>query len=251
MNENKILYLEALSGISGDMTVAALLDLGANQENLLNALITLGLDGYEIAVTRVKKNGIDACDFNVILAPNSHHHHDSTHEHRNLAAVNLIIDGSGISSNAKKMAKKIFQIVAEAEAEAHGLSLDEVHFHEVGALDSIIDIVAASVCLDDLGLKDVVVSNFCEGRGQVRCQHGLLPVPVPAVVNIFRAHKLKMTITETEGEMITPTGAAIAAAIKTRDELPENFTITKVGLGAGKKEFIGRANFLRAFIIEK
>ena len=150
---------------------------------------------------------------------------------------------------AKQLAKKIFTIVAEAESKAHGLPVDQIHFHEVGAVDSIVDIVAAAFCLDNLDIGEVVVSSLSEGSGDVYCQHGLLPVPVPAVINIISTHNLPMTITENKGEMITPTGAAIVAAIRTRDKLPLEFTIRKVGLGAGQKEF-DRPNILRAMIIE-
>ncbi|NOW25135.1 uncharacterized protein (TIGR00299 family) protein [Clostridium butyricum] len=144
---------------------------------------------------------------------------------------------------------KIFKIIAKAEAEAHGSDINSVHFHEVGAVDSIVDIVAVAVCLDDLEISDVVVTELYEGRGTVRCQHGIIPVPVPAVVNIIQSNNLNINITETYGELITPTGAAIVAAVKTKDKLPSKFKIKKIGLGAGKRNY-DRPSILRAMIIE-
>jgi uncharacterized protein (TIGR00299 family) protein len=127
--------------------------------------------------------------------------------------------------------------------------MDQVHFHEVGAVDSIVDIVAVAVCLDDLDITDVIVPYLCEGQGTVRCQHGILPVPVPAVANIAAAHGLKLQISNIQGELVTPTGAAIVAAIRTKDRLPEQFTIEKIGMGAGKREY-ERPSLLRAMLIE-
>ena len=268
---SKILYLECYSGISGDMTVAALLDLGVDKDYLLDQLNTLNLEGYRVEIGRTKKCGIDGCDFKVILEDghhgnhghhDNHHHHDHhdhqdhhgnhgdhDHVHRNLYDIYKIIEKSGISPKAKELAKRIFKIVADAESKAHGLPIEEVHFHEVGAVDSIVDIVATAVCLDKLAIEEVVVSDLYEGRGHVWCQHGIIPVPVPAVVNIAVDHSLTLKITDARGEMVTPTGAAIAAALKTRDCLPESYTIEKVGIGAGKKDF-ERANILRAYILD-
>ena len=144
----------------------------------------------------------------------------------------------------------MFDIVAEAEAKAHGIPLEEVHFHEVGAIDSIIDIISVAVCVDNLGVDAIVVSPLAEGFGSVRCQHGVIPVPVPATANIASAYGLKLRLTDNEGEMVTPTGAAIAAALKTEDRLPSSCQILKTGMGAGKKEF-KQANVLRAMILSQ
>lgn len=317
--ENKTLYLECYSGISGDMTVAALLDLGADQEVLIEGLKSLKVEGYTIKIGRREKNSISACDFDVILEENvaeshSHeHHHDTDHEHphehghshthisqpsheklsrpvrvlrsekhiqehshhshahshehphsdqhdhpirlghhdhRNLSMINDIIDSSAITEQAKVIAKRIFYIVAAAEATAHGKPIEEVHFHEVGAIDSIVDIVATAICLDNLQIKDVVVSELYEGTGFIECQHGTLPVPVPAVINIASAHQLPLHITSVKGELVTPTGAAIAAAIRTKEELPKEMRIVKLGLGAGKRNYKGASGLLRAMLIE-
>ena len=281
------LYLECYSGISGDMTVAALLDLGADQQVLMEGLESLNLPGYQLKIGRVKKNGIDACDFDVMLDEPEHHHdhdhehhhdhdhdhehhhdhehehphdhehehhHDHEHEHhhhhdhvhRNIGDIFAIIDQSKISDRAKQTAKDIFRIIAAAES--NGIAEDQVHFHEVGAVDSIVDIVSAAICLDNLDITEAVVSDLYEGCGYVHCQHGLMPVPVPAVVNIAADNALRLRLTQTRGEMITPTGAAIAAYLSKGGKLPESFVIEKIGLGAGKKDF-ATANILRAFLI--
>ena len=286
----KELYFQCTSGISGDMTVAALLDLGANREVLEKAMESLHVGGYHLHIGKTKKCGIEATDFDVHLehggeehhhhshegeeAPShSHdhteHHHDHDHqhneedtahhhshdghvhphEHRNFGDIVKIIQDSGISGQAKKLSIDLFRIVAEAESKAHGLPVEEVHFHEVGAIDSIVDIVATAVCLDNLGVSKVYCPYICEGQGTVRCQHGVMPVPVPAVVNIASAHGLELRITGNQGEMVTPTGAAIIAGIRTSAKLPEQFRIVKTGIGAGKKEF-AQANILRVFEIE-
>ena len=318
------LYLECYSGISGDMAVAALIDLGADQSVLENALASLPIDGFEIKISRVKKAGLDVCDFDVMLdeknenhdhdmdylhgqehnheeyhhdSEYSHeeHHHDSEHNHeehnheehnheehhhdseynhedhhhhngtdtehshnhehhhahdqRDLPQILDIINRADITDRAKSLAKSIFTIIAQAEAKAHGVELEHVHFHEVGAVDSIVDIVAVAVCVDNLGITEVIVPELYEGRGFVRCQHGTIPIPVPAVANIAVAHDLHLHITSTEGELVTPTGAAIVAAIKTSDKLPEKFSIEKIGIGAGKRTY-DRPSMLRAMLIK-
>lgn len=274
----KTLYLECNSGISGDMMVAALLDLGANQEKLLAGLNSLPVAGYTIDIKRVLKAGLDVCDFDVVLdkehenhdhdmeylyghsseqveqdhqekqdLPKGHDHHHA-HEHRNLSDVKEIIYNAEISEEDKALAIKIFTILANAEAKAHGVSLEKVHFHEVGAVDSIADIVAVAVCFHDLDISKVIVKEVSEGTGSVRCQHGRLPVPVPAVTNIAAKYEIPLHITDTQGELVTPTGAAILAAICTDRKLPETFTIEKIGLGAGKRSY-DRPSILRAIII--
>ena len=295
----KTLYLECYSGISGDMTVAALLDLGADRAVLDRVLKSLKVSGFEIKISRVVKSGIDACDFNVVLDKehenhdhdmeylHGHHHegHENNHfydhnhahedevehfhshehnhahgagsaqdrhhhEHRGIKEITYIIEHSAMTENAKKIALRIFEILAEAESKAHNVPVDQVHFHEVGAVDSIVDIVSVAVCLDDLDVTEVIVPVLCEGRGTVRCQHGILPIPVPAVANIVSANHLHLKMTEVEGELVTPTGAAIVAAVKTKDKLPETFEIQKIGIGAGKRQY-ECPGILRAMIISQ
>lgn len=286
------------------MTVGALLDLGASQKVLEKHLRSLPVGGFEIKITRVKKSGLDACDFHVILdrkhenhdhdndylyahEKNSHrhecyfhdheshihdheshshdhenyshdheshihghedHNHMHRHEHRGLPEIQDIISRSDMSKRAKKIASDIFIVLAEAEAKAHGVPAEEVHFHEVGAVDSIVDIAATAICLDDLNITDVIVPELYEGRGTVRCQHGIIPVPVPAVINIVGSHHISLHMTQTEAELVTPTGAAIVAAIRTSDRLPDRYKICKIGMGAGKRDY-GRTSILRGLLI--
>lgn len=286
----KTLYLECESGISGDMTVAALLDLGADQQVLKKALASLPVQGFDIRISRVKKSGLDACDFDVVLdkehenhdhdmeylhghthahnhgtehmhghdvhnydAEYIHEHHGADdmheHEHRSFADILQIIESSSLTERAKKTSADIFSVLADAEAKAHGVPKNQVHFHEVGAVDSIVDILSAAVCLDNLDIDQVIVTELSEGRGTVRCQHGILPIPVPAVANIVQANHLRLKLTQVEGELVTPTGAAIVAAVRTSDKLPESFFIEKTGLGAGKREY-ACAGILRAMLLE-
>ena len=269
----KTLYLECYSGISGDMTVAALLDLGADQKHLEEALSSLLVQGFRIEISRVVKSGLNACDFSVILDLDNHDHdmeylhgqknmeesheyqgnghmHKHDHEHRGMKEIREIIQRSSITERAKQTALRIFEILAEAEAKAHGVSVDKVHFHEVGAIDSIVDIVSIAVCLDDLDITEVIVPMLCDGTGFIRCQHGQIPVPVPAVVNVAQTHHLKLKITDIEGEMVTPTGAAVVAAIRTSEKLPESFEIVATGLGAGKRQY-RCPGILRAMLIRQ
>ena len=308
-----MLYLECASGISGDMTVAALLDAGASEDVLRRALDSLPVEGFSVQVRRVQKSGLDACDFAVLLddahenhdhdmaylhgpagdpphghghvhghdhahdharggaSPNDHarghshppahedershapardHAHSHSHEHRGLPEILAIVEAADMSERAKATARRVFQVLAEAEAAAHGVDVDEVHFHEVGAVDSIADVVAAAVCLDDLDVTDVVVPVLCEGQGTVRCQHGVIPVPVPAVVNVAAAHGIPLRILDVQGELVTPTGAALVAAVRTRSRLPERFVVERVGVGAGKRAY-DTPGILRALVVRE
>ena len=273
------LYLECTSGISGDMTVAALLDLGADQKKLVRTLKSLPVKGFDIKISRVMKSGIDACDFDVLLDHDHEnhdhdmkylhgddgdfhghnhekHHHDHGgsrhghhhHEHRGLNEIMEIIDHTDMTDRAKSYGKRIFKILAEAEAKAHNVPVNQVHFHEVGAVDSIVDILSVAICMDDLDVEEVIVPRLCEGSGTIRCQHGILPVPVPAVSNIVSTHQLKLHITPVQGELITPTGAAIVAAFLTSEKLPEDFTVRKIGIGVGKRQY-ECPGILRAMLI--
>ena len=278
--DGRMLYFECYSGISGDMAVAAMLDLGADRDALDRALSSLDLDGFRTEVTRVSKSGLDACDFNVILEVDNHdhdmgylygheHHHDHGHHgdhdehdhddhgahhhgdhhhpHRGLPEILSIIDRADMTDGAKAVSRKVFEIIGAAEAEAHGVPIDQVHFHEVGAVDSIVDVVALGVCIDSLGVSRVCFSELYEGTGCIRCQHGVIPVPAPAVANIASAHSLPLRITPSQGEYVTPTGAAFAAAVRDSD-VPASFTIDRIGLGAGKRES-ERSGILRAMLI--
>lgn len=279
----KTLYLDCSSGISGDMTVAALLDLGASEQRLCETLSTLPTHDFDVAVTRVRKSGLDACDFDVRLDAahenhdhdmawlyghldasdhehahdhehsaehdyeHAHHHHH--HEHRSLADVCAIIDASAMSERAKKLAHAVFGKLAEAEAKAHGATPESVMFHEVGAIDSIVDICSAAICLDDLDVTQVIVPSLAEGHGTIRCAHGIMPVPVPAVVNLCQAAGIALVPAPVTGELVTPTGAAIVAALRTGNALPASYAIERVGYGAGKRAYENCSGVLRAVLI--
>ncbi len=253
---NTVLYLEGACGISGDMTVAALLDLGADAQKLNQALKSLTVKEFDYRISSKQSYGITGCDFDVIQHehaghdhkhPHEHHH---SHEHRHLNDIYAVIEQAQMTGRAKELAKKIFLIVAQAESKAHGCPVSEVHFHEVGAVDSIVDIISAAVLIDDLNITDCIVTGLTEGSGFVSCQHGDLPVPVPAVLNIAEQYGIPLRSSGVTGEMVTPTGIAIAAALRTRSSLPKQYKIVKTGTGLGKRDF-GRANLLRAMIIEE
>ena len=286
----KTLYLDCSSGISGDMTVAALLDLGVDESRLIEALGTLPVSGFDIVVSRVSKHGLAACDFDVRLDAqhenhdhdmeylyghlhgghehaedhghvghiHEHHHdghchdheHAHAHGHRSLAEILGIIDASGLSARAKHAARSIFSKLAEAEACAHGATPDTVLLHEVGAVDSIVDICAVAVCLDELDVEKVIVTELAEGHGTVRCAHGIMPIPVPAVANLCAMAGIALSPSAVEGELVTPTGAAIVAALRTSDKLPERYSIERIGIGAGKRDYEGCSGVLRAMLIE-
>lgn len=177
-------------------------------------------------------------------------HHHAEHEHRGMEEITAIINGTDMTDGARSLALTIFGILAEAESKAHGIPAEQVHFHEVGALDSIVDVIALAVCFDSLNVSRVYVPSLFEGGGTVRCQHGILPVPVPAVAQIAGRYALPLSLSGEPGEFITPTGAAFVAAVRTDGALPRTVRIVRTGLGAGKRTY-RRPSILRAFIIEE
>lgn len=259
------LYLECFSGISGDMTVASLIDLGADEDGLLRVLKSLPVSGFDIKITKVKKSGLECVDFDVVLDDEHQNHdhdmeylyghthahennHSHSHEHRGFYEIKEIIEGAECSRRTKDIAIRIFEIIANAEAKVHGEAFENVHFHEVGAVDSIVDILAVAYCIDNLDISEVVVPYLCEGQGTVRCQHGILPVPVPAVATIVATHGIGLKMTGISGELVTPTGAAIVAALRTSEELPEVIKPKKIGMGAGKRDY-GCVGVVRAILL--
>lgn len=266
----KTLYLDCSRGISGDMTVAALLDLGADETVLRQVISSVPASGFKIETGRVMADGLDCCDFDVQLDreydnhdhdmeylfghlnSSSHgksHVHPEGHGHRTLEDVLAIINAAEMTDGARDIACRVFDILAEAEAEAHETTKDKVHFHEVGALDSIADIIAAAVCYDDLGIEECIITELGEGSGTVRCAHGILSIPVPAVRAVSAKHGLPLRDIDAMGEYVTPTGAAIAAALRTCSVLPDKFEIVREGRGAGKRKY-EKPGILRAKLIE-
>ena len=240
----KTLYFDCSSGISGNMTLGALLEIVGDDNYLLNELKKLNIDGYSIEISKKVKNGITGKYVDVILEDDDHHHdhehhydHEHHHhEHRNLNDVNEIIDKSSIDDKSKDLAKRIFLRVAKAESKVHNKSLEEVHFHEVGAIDSIVDIVGTAILINKINPDKILSSIVNDGYGFIECAHGTMAVPVPATSEIFAASNVKFKQIDVDTELVTPTGAAIIA------ELAEEFTTLpamvteKIGWGAGFKD---------------
>ena len=234
MNQKNLLYFDCSSGISGDMTLAALLDLGVDQEAFLGELQKLPLEGYRIEIGMTERSFIQARQVRVILEQENHSH-EHGHVHRSFRDIREMIQKSGLSEEVKDLALRIFTRVARAEAKVHGKPVEEVQFHEVGAVDSIIDIVGCAILIYQLRPDRIYASVVQDGHGFVHCQHGLLSVPVPAVSEIFAEAGVTMRQIDVDTELVTPTGAAIIA------ELAEGFgpmpemTLQKTGWGAGTK----------------
>ena len=254
----KTLYFDCSSGISGNMTLGALLEIVGDDNYLLNELKKLNVDGYRIEISNKVKNGITGKYVDVILEDDIHdhehehehhhgheYHHGHSHEHehehhhhahRNLNDVKAIIDNSSIDEKSKELAKRIFLRVAKAESKVHNKPLEEVHFHEVGAIDSIVDIVGTAILVNKINPDKIISSVVNDGYGFIECAHGTMAVPVPATSEIFASSNVKFRQIDVDTELVTPTGAAIIA------ELAQEFTtlpamITeKIGWGAGYKD---------------
>ena len=265
----KVLYFDCFSGISGDMTIAALIDLGIDKDAFKAELSKLNVDGFSVEFSRTEKSGIGAQDVDVILTNGEfddshehHHHHDHchdhnghshehhhTHMHRKISDVDARIDNSSISESAKELSKKIFMRVAKAEAKVHGKPIDEVHFHEVGALDSIVDIVGASILIDMIKPDRICSSVVNDGHGFIKCQHGFMPVPAPATAEIFADSDVVYKQIDVNNEMVTPTGAAIIAELADSFGMCPPMNVKKTGYGAGKRDF-AIPNILRVMLGE-
>lgn len=320
----KILYFDCFSGISGDMTLGALLDLGIDKDLFLKELSKLNLTGYEIEIGTKSKSGITCTDVNVIITEDykkleekfekhqkemyehelahkahthvhidehgheyshdhedsvynhehnhddshSHHHdhgnehehshghthtHDHSHPHshshsmRNLKTIEMMIEWSDLSQNVKDLSKRIFREIAGAEAKVHNMEVENVTFHEVGAIDSIVDIVGTAICLDALGVQKVYSSPLHDGKGFIECQHGIIPVPVPAVMEMLAGSGIPLISEDVQTEMVTPTGMGIIKTIACSFGNIPGLSIEKVGYGAGKRD-TGRFNALRVIL---
>lgn len=246
----KVLYYDCFAGISGDMNLGALLDLGVEEAILRRELDKLGVAGYELMVKREQKMGIEGTQVTVKLTHEHHHHHGHGHHHephRNLKDIYAIIDGSTLSKEVKERAKKMFLLIGKAEAKIHGKSLDEIHFHEVGAIDSIVDIVGAAICFEQLNVDKVMASRVEVGGGFVKCAHGTFPVPAPATAEILT--NIPVSKGTVDKETTTPTGAAILAANVHDFAENANLTIKKTGYGIGHRD-LNIPNVLRVFLAE-
>jgi uncharacterized protein (TIGR00299 family) protein len=239
-NPMKILYFDCFGGISGDMAVGALIDAGACFTNLHEQLQLLGLEGYTLQAHRDKSYGFQGTRFQVQLK-------EKHQPPRTWQDIARIIEASALSSQIKQTALSIFQKLARAEGKVHGVALEQVHFHEVGAIDSIIDIVGTVVALQELGIEKVYCSPLPAGCGYVRSRHGTLPIPAPATAELLKGLPLRPL--DVEGELVTPTGAAIAVALACQFGSLPAMTISQIGYGLGNNDY-GIPNFLRVFIGE-
>ncbi len=233
----KIAYFDCFSGICGDMILGAFIDLGLESSFLKKELEKLNLSGYNFDVKKATINQITAVD--VYITVNEEQHH------RSLGDITTLIDGSTLDRDVKELSKKIFIKLAQAESKIHNIKIDDVHFHEVGAVDSIIDIVGAVIGLKKLGISDVFCSHLPLGSGFVNCAHGVLPVPAPATVELLK--DVPVYSTDRKQELVTPTGAAIITTFaKQFGDMP-HMKIDKIGYGAGKTKSV-YPNLLRVFL---
>jgi hypothetical protein len=265
-NGPSVLYFDCFAGISGDMTVGALLDLGIDRERFLAELakVEAKADPFRVEIREMRVGLFRATDFNVILQepeaePSSRtspsmapaappggrrHRRGPTHRHRNLFDVERILSESGLSEPVAERSKAIFRLIAAAEAAVHGRPLEEVFFHEVGAIDSIADIVGACICIELLGPRRIVASPPNLGAGLVECAHGTLPVPAPATAEILKG--VPVYSSGVRGELVTPTGAAILKSLASEFAPLPPMRVERIGYGRGKKEY-GIPNLLRVF----
>ena len=243
----KTLYFDCSSGISGNMTLGALLDIVGDEKILLTELEKLNIQGYKIEISQKIKNGVNGKYVDVILENNDHNHsendehhhaleHHHHHEHRNLNDIYSIIDNSSIEDKSKELAKRIFKRVAKAESKVHNKPIEEVHFHEVGAIDSIIDICGTAILINKINPDKIISSVVNDGYGFIECAHGTISVPVPATSEIFADSKVKFRQIDIDTELVTPTGAAIIAELATEFTTLPAMVTEKIGWGAGSKD---------------
>lgn len=237
----RILYYDCFSGISGDMNLGALTDLGVDPDFLRSELNKLNLEGWKLETEKAQRHGISGTKVTVKLTRKEH-------SHRHLSEINKIIDSSQLDEKTKQLSKRIFRRIAEAEGKVHGIPAEKVHFHEVGAVDSIIDITGAAICLNALNIDEVHVSAIELGGGMVKCDHGLLPVPAPATAEILKGIPVRKD--GVDFEATTPTGAAIIAETAGRFNESVPLKILKTGYGVGHKDHPAVPNLLRVFLCE-
>lgn len=281
----KTLYLDCFSGISGNMFIGMLIQAGVPFEAFREAMASLQLTGYELVCRSVNKLGIQSVYYNVLLASEGQghdhekhdhdhethehhdhheHHHDHTegqgmqdghlvdvtghhhhHQHRGLPEITKIIEGAPIDEDIKTRSLAVFQALAEAEAKVHGIPVDQIHFHEVGAIDCILDIVGTIWCLKYLGIEQIATSPLHAGSGFVRCAHGIMPVPAPATAELLAG--IPWYATDIKGELVTPTGAALVKVLAHAGVRPKDFVYDTVAYGAGTKD-LNIPNVVRGFI---
>lgn len=243
----KFLYFDCFSGISGDMALGALIHLGADPEKIKEGLALLELDGYELISGPRESSGITGVDIRVLLDEGVR---KDEHHHRSYTDICRLIEGSQLKEAVKEMALEIFRVIGEAESRIHGLPLEEVCFHEVGAADSIVDIVGTAIAVDLLGVEAVYCSPVHDGKGFVQCRHGQIPVPVPAVMELLKESGIRLVQEDVDTEMVTPTGLGILKGLKASCGTMPEARIIAAGYGFGKRN-TGRFNALRVVLGEE
>ena len=251
----KHLHFDSIGGASGDMILAVLLDLGISREDLQCQLAGLPIEPFEIEASSISDRGMHGTRVNVHVAFHEHTHGSADHSHtkvhpphRGLREIRALIEGSHLPPSVKATSLRVFQRLAEAEAHVHGSTPDQVHFHEVGAVDAVVDIVGACLGLEMLGVTGVSVSPLPLGHGTVKCAHGILPVPAPATVELLKG--FPVVPADEPFELVTPTGAALLTTCKTLETFPFGSHILKVGQGVGHRTLNGRPNLLRAMLMD-
>ncbi|MFH1742525.1 MAG: LarC family nickel insertion protein [bacterium] len=235
-NERRLLFFECIGGVSGDMCLGALLDLGFPLEELTCGLSQLGLDDrFEINLDRYTAGAIDAGRVRVkVTGPDEGHRH--------LAHIRKIIENSSLPESTQRRSLRVFERLAEAEAKVHGTSVEKVHFHEVGAIDAIVDIVGTCIAVDYFNPIEIWRSPLVTGRGQIECSHGVIPIPAPAVMNLAVGSTVRYL--DVDAELTTPTGAAILTTLA-KECVSMQFRLERVGYGSGHREVPGVLNVLR------
>ncbi|HBV85700.1 MAG TPA: LarC family nickel insertion protein [Desulfosporosinus sp.] len=266
-----VLYWDTFAGISGDMALGSLIALGVDPEIIVNELHSMGLTEFVLEVHKRQVHGIQATDINVVLTESLDHHHEPEHAHntkhahnhnhnhnhnhkhdpaphhkrkRRLSDIQTMILSGNLSERSRNNALRVFNVLAEAEAHVHGTTLEEVHFHEVGAVDSLVDIVGTCIALDHLDIDTIKVPTLPWSHGFVKCAHGTLPLPAPATLMLLKGYKFRES--GIIGELITPTGAALVSALAEQSTFPE-MNLINVGYGSGKNDY-GIPSLLRAVL---
>ncbi|HRX85351.1 MAG TPA: nickel pincer cofactor biosynthesis protein LarC [Phycisphaerae bacterium] len=238
----RTLYFDCFNGAGGDMIVASLIDAGADAPRLIEALAGLSVGGYRVQAEKVRKQGFAATQFHVELDEST------SQPHRHLSHIHKILADSDLPDRVRTRANAAFERLADAEAEAHGTTREKVHFHEVGAVDAIVDIVGAMLALEELGPQRIVCSPVPVGSGTVTCAHGVMPVPAPATAILLKG--VPIAATEETGELLTPTAAAVLTTVCDAFVAMPAMTVERIGMGAGTREGKSRPNLLRAFVGE-
>ncbi|MDA3904035.1 MAG: nickel pincer cofactor biosynthesis protein LarC [Desulfuromusa sp.] len=236
----KTLYLDTFSGLSGDMFLGLLLDLGVQHQQLEQELAKLPISGYKLEIGREQRHGIEGCRVQV--------HCEETHHHRGWSSIDKMLADSRLQGPVKQMARSFFRRLGDAEAKVHGIDIDRLHFHEVGAIDAIVDLVGAAIGLNLLGVEQVLCSPLPLSRGMGKCAHGALPLPAPATLEILQGKPVYDS--HCDKELVTPTGATIAAELAEFSSFPAQ-PLGKTGYGVGGWELEDRPNLLRGILYEK